>query len=106
MNYETEPVLIGQVVDIELDSVEHFEHDEIDYAIYRLASGFYATQGNCPCEENSLLSDGDINNEEIECPGCRKKFNIISGESVSESGFENLKICDVTIKDNDLYLNI
>ena len=42
MNTEIEPVHIGQEDDIEIGSVENFEHEEIDYAIFRLESGFFA----------------------------------------------------------------
>ena len=66
MNEEIEPILIGGVEDIDPDSVEHFEHEEVDYAIYRLDSGFYATQGTCVCEEGALLSEGTIEKEEID----------------------------------------
>ena len=40
MNMEIEPVHIGQQDDIDVGSVENFEHEEIDYAIFRLESGF------------------------------------------------------------------
>jgi hypothetical protein len=45
MNEENEPILIGEAGDIEPNSVEHFEYEETDYAIYNLESGFYSTQG-------------------------------------------------------------
>ena len=47
MNKEVEPIPIGEVEDIDKGSVENFEHEEIDYAIFRLESGFFATQGQC-----------------------------------------------------------
>ena len=51
---EIEPILIGELEDIEKESVENFEHEEIDYAIFHLESGFYATQGHCNCEEQAF----------------------------------------------------
>ena len=33
---EIEPILIGELKDIDKDSVENFEYEEIDYAIYHL----------------------------------------------------------------------
>jgi hypothetical protein len=45
MNLEIEPVHVGEEEDIDVGSVENFEHEEIDYAIFRLESGFFATQG-------------------------------------------------------------
>ena len=40
MNDEIEPVHIGQPEDIDVGSVENFEHEEINYAIFGLESGF------------------------------------------------------------------
>ena len=40
MNDEIEPILIGEVDDIDVGSVENFEYDDVNYAIYRLESGF------------------------------------------------------------------
>ena len=54
MNDEIEPILIGEVADIDVGSVENFEYDDVNYAIYRLESGFFATEGNCPCAEKTL----------------------------------------------------
>ena len=49
MNLEIEPVHVGGEEDVDVGSVENFEHEEIDYAIFRLESGFFATQGHCYC---------------------------------------------------------
>ena len=49
MNLEIEPVHVGEEEDVDVGSVENFEHEEIDYAIFRLESGFFATQGHCYC---------------------------------------------------------
>ena len=66
MNTEIEPVHIGQEDDIEIGSVENFEHEEIDYAIFRLESGFFATQGHCVCEDQAFLSESNVEGEELE----------------------------------------
>ena len=57
MNDEIEPIFIGEVDDIDIGSVENFEYEDINYSIYRLESGFFATEGNCPCAEKTLLSE-------------------------------------------------
>ena len=106
MNDEVESILIGQAEDIEPNNAEHFEHEEIDYAIYHLDSGFYATQGMCTCKDNALLSEGTIENEEIECFSCGKSFSIVSGDCVSNPEIQGLKVYDVATDGNDLYLNI
>ena len=43
MNDEIEPIFIGEVDDIDVGSVENFEHEDVNYAIYRIESGFFAT---------------------------------------------------------------
>tara|TARA_B000000532_G_C18633633_1_gene305202 strand:- start:216 stop:536 length:321 start_codon:yes stop_codon:yes gene_type:complete len=106
MNEEIEPILIGEVDDIEIGSVENFEYDDINYAIYRLDSGFFATQGHCTCVERTLLSESDIEGEELECPSCGNSFSIVSGDSISDLDQEPLRIYDVTEDDGKLYLNI
>ena len=106
MNVENEPIQIGDLQDIDQDSVENFEHEEMDYAIYHLQIGFFATQGHCNCEEQAFLSEGTLEGEELECANCNKTFSVVSGESISDPEVPSLKIYDVTEKDGKLYLNI
>ena len=106
MNNENELVLIGQLEDLDKDSVANFEYDEIDYAIYHLESGFFATQGHCHCEEQALLSEGAIEGEELECANCGRTFSIVSGDPVSDLEVKPLKIYNVAEKDGNLFLNL
>ena len=104
MNEENDPVYIGQSDDIDEDTVENFEHEEIDYAIYRLKSGFYATQGHCHCEEQAYLSEGNIDTEELECASCGQIFSIVSGDSISDPEAIPLKTYDMSNDDENIYL--
>ena len=106
MNDEIEPIHIGEVIDIEIGSVENFEHEEIDYAIFHLESGFFATQGHCNCEEQALFSEGNVDGEELECPSCSRTYSIVSGDAISDPEALPLKIYDITEEDGKLYLNI
>ncbi len=103
---ENEPIIIGDSEDIDKDSVENFEHEEMDYAIYHLESGFFATQGHCNCEEQAFLSEGTIEGEELECASCSKTFSIVSGDPISDVEAGPLKIYDVTEKDGKLYISL
>ena len=103
---ENEPILIGEQEDIDKDCVENFEHEEIDYAIYHLESGFFATQGHCNCEEQAFLNEGTIKGEELKCSSCGKTFSIVSGDPISDLEAKPLKIYDVTKEDGKLYLNL
>ena len=106
MNKEIEPILIGESIDIDEESVENFEHEEIDYAIFRLSSGFFATQGHCICEEQAYLSEASIENEELECASCGRTFSIVSGDSTDDSESPPIKIFDITEEKGKIYLNI
>ena len=106
MNTEIEPVHIGQEDDIEIGSVENFEHEEIDYAIFRLESGFFATQGHCVCEDQAFLSESNVEGEELECASCGNIFRIDSGDSLSDLELPSLKIYDIYEEDGDIYLNL
>ena len=106
MNKEVEPIHIGEVEDIDKGSVENFEHEEIDYAIFRLESGFFATQGHCNCENQAFLSEASIEKEELECASCGNIYSIVSGDSISDDELLSLKIYDVSEEDGSIYLNL
>ena len=106
MNVEMEPILIGDVDDIEVGSVENFEYEDLNYAIYRLESGFFATQGNCICSERTLLSEADVEGEELECPSCGNTFSIVSGDPISDLDQAHLRVYDVTEEDGSIFLNL
>ena len=103
---EIEPILIGDLKDIDKDSVENFEYEEINYAIYHLENGIFATQGRCNCEDQAFLSEGSIEGEELECASCGKTVSIVSGDPISDPEAGPLKIYDVTEEDGNLYLNL
>ena len=106
MNQEVEPVYIGEVEDIDKEGVENFEHEEIDYAIFHLESGFFATQGYCNCEDQSFLSEGNIEGEEVECASCGDIYSIVSGDPINNEELIPLKIYDVFEEDNNIFLNL
>ena len=106
MNEEIEPIHIGEKEDIDINSVENFEHEEIDYAIFRLESGFFATQGHCFCEDQYFLSESNVEGEELECASCGNTFSIVSGDPISNLELPSLKIYDVYLEDGEIYLSI
>lgn len=106
MNIEIEPVHVGEEEDVDVGSVENFEHEEIDYAIFRLESGFFATQGHCYCEGQTFLSESNIEGEELECPSCGSTFSIVSGDPISDLELPPLKTYDIYEEDGEIYLNL
>ena len=106
MNTEVEPVHIGQEDDIDVGSVENFEHEEIDYAIFRIESGFFALQGHCHCQDQTFISESSIEGEELECASCGNTFSIVSGDPISDLELSSLKMYDIIEEDGEIYLNL
>ena len=106
MNNEIEIVHIGELDDIDVGSVENFEHDEKNYAIFHLENSFFATQGHCNCEEKAFLSEAAVEGEELECASCGNAYSIVSGDSISDPELPPLKFYDVSEEDGSLYLNL
>ena len=106
MNQEIEPIHIGEVEDVDKQSVENFEYEDIDYAIFHLDSGFFATQGHCNCQDQTYLSEGSVEGEEVECASCGDIYSIVSGEPVNNEEMMSLKIYDVSEEDSNIYLNL
>ena len=106
MNIEIDPVYIGEEDDIDIGSVENFEHEEIDYAIFRLDSGFFATQGHCYCEDQAFISESNVEGEELECASCGNTYSIVSGDPISDLELPSLKIYDVFEEEGNIYLNL
>ena len=77
MKEENEPILIGESEDIDQNCAENFEHEDIDYTIYHLNSGFFATQGHCSCEEQAFFSEGTIEDEDL------KFSDVVSSKYIS-----------------------
>ena len=96
----------GEEEDIDIGSVENFEHEEIDYAIFRLESGFFATQGHCYCENQTFLSESSVEGEELECASCGNIFSIVSGDPISDLELPPLKTYDIYEEDGNIYLNL
>ena len=106
MNQEIEPIHIGEVEDVDKQSVENFEHEDIDYAIFHLESGFFATQGHCNCEDQAFFSEGNVELEEIECASCGDIYSIVSGDPINNEELMPLKIYDILEEDENIYLNL
>lgn len=106
MNHEIEPIHIGEVEDVDKQSVENFEFEDINYAIFHLDSGFFATQGHCNCSEQAFLSEGNVEGEEVECASCGDIYSIVSGDPINNEELFPLKIYDVSEEDENIYLNL
>jgi 3-phenylpropionate/trans-cinnamate dioxygenase ferredoxin component len=68
--------------DIDPEDVVPFVYDGKDYAIYRSpGDGYYATDAHCT-HEQTLLCDGLVIGNVIECPKHNGRFDYTSGQAL------------------------
>ena len=77
--------------EIELEDVKGVILNRIPIAVYRLASGVYATQNRCT-HQLALLSRGFVFDEVIECPVHQGRFHIPTGRAMGAPVTDALKI--------------
>jgi 3-phenylpropionate/trans-cinnamate dioxygenase ferredoxin subunit len=78
-----EPLLYPffNIADLEAEDVIGVEINGTSYVVYRISSGYYATDGICTHEQTSL-ANGFVNGDRIECPKHNCRFHIPSGKAV------------------------
>ena len=96
---------VGPTDSIEEEDLIRFDHGEKTFCVYRLADGFYATDGMCT-HETVHLEDGLVMDDEIECPMHQGIFNIKSGEALSPPACEDLKTYPVKVDNDKIFIKI
>ena len=71
---------------IDREDVIPFDHDGNAYAIYRSPEdAYFATDGHCT-HEQTLLCDGLVMDDVIECPKHNGRFDYTSGKALGAPG--------------------
>jgi len=91
--------------DIDEEDLVRFDHGEQTFCIYNTPKGFFATDGMCT-HEDQHLEFGMVIDTVIECPRHQGRFDIISGEALSEPVCVNLKTFPVKVEDGDVYIQL
>lgn len=91
--------------DIDEEDLICWEHNGHVYAIYNTDDGFFATDGMCTHEEQSL-EDGLVIDQVIECPLHGGRFDIKSGKALSAPVCVDLKIYHVKIEGDQVFIQI
>jgi nitrite reductase/ring-hydroxylating ferredoxin subunit len=97
---------------IKIDSVEDFSddvrvyiHEDVPIAVFKLEDGFYAIDDTCSHDEASL-SEGEIEDHEIECPMHGARFDITSGENLSFPAVVPVNSYPVKVENGDIYIKV
>ena len=92
--------------DIDSEDVIPFDHGGNAYAIYRSPDdAFYATDGHCS-HEQTLLCDGLVMDDVIECPKHNGRFDYISGKALGAPVLIDLRTYPTKVINGTVYIDV
>ena len=93
------------VDDVDPEDVIPFEHDGVEYAIFRSAeSEYFATAGVCT-HEFQLLCDGFVMGNVIECPKHNGRFDYRTGAALSAPAIVPLQTFATRVEGDRVLVN-
>ncbi|NRB19820.1 MAG: non-heme iron oxygenase ferredoxin subunit [Rhodobacteraceae bacterium] len=93
------------IEDIDEEDLITWEHDGHTYAIYNTENGFFASDGMCTHEDQSL-EDGLVIDCVIECPLHGGRFDICTGKALSAPAYTDLKTYPVKMKNSRILIEV
>ena len=91
--------------EIEPEDAFPFQHSGRSYAVYRLDSGYYATDGLCTHEQVELAF-GIVVGDVIECPLHQGRFEIPTGRAIGAPACVDLATYPVKQEDDGIYIRL
>jgi len=90
---------VGPVDQLDVDAVVRVDVGDATYAVYRLDTGVFATDGICTHSRRVHLADGVVIGGAIECPKHNGRFDIATGEPTRAPVCEALATHPVDVVD-------
>lgn len=95
-----------EVDDVEPEDVIPFRHGGVDYAIFRSPDDeFFATAGHCT-HERTLLCDGLVMDNIIECPKHNGRFDYTTGQAEGAPVIIDIAIYPTKTENGTVYIDI
>ncbi len=91
--------------EVEEEDVIRFDYGDRTFAVYRLAGGYFATDGLCTHEQQHL-ADGLVIDDIIECPLHQGRFHIPSGKVKGAPACIDLKTYPVKLEGGVVFIEI
>jgi len=98
-------IRVCEADEIDEEDLVRFDHDGHSYAVYNTEKGFFATDGHCTHEEQSL-EDGIVTGTVIECPLHQGRFDVMTGRALSAPVCVDLKTYPVRVDAGTIYINL
>lgn len=94
------------VDEVDLEDVVPFQHEGVDYAIYRSPDDeFFATAGHCT-HERMLLCDGLVTDNIIECPRHNGRFDYRTGKAKGAPVIVDLRTYPVRVEGDTVFIDV
>jgi len=74
-------------------------------AVFKLGEDFHATDNVCP-HAFALLTDGFVEDGEVECPLHAAKFDIKSGKCLGPPAEDDLAVYEVKVENGDVFVRL
>jgi 3-phenylpropionate/trans-cinnamate dioxygenase ferredoxin subunit len=92
--------------DIDPEDVVPFDHGGRAYAIYRSPDDrYYATDGRCT-HEQTLLCDGLVMDDVIECPKHNGRFDYTTGRALGAPVLVDLRTYPTKVMNGTVYIEV
>lgn len=94
-------VRLANLDEVPPSSIKGFEVGGRQIALYNVRGNIYCTSNICT-HAYALLSDGFLDELEIECPLHAGRFSVITGKALCSPVLEDLKIYETKIVDSEI----
>ncbi len=92
--------------DIEEGQVAGFRVGKHDVAVYHLAGGEFRATDNICTHEFAQMSDGWLEDGEIECPLHAAKFDVRTGKALCAPAEKDLAVYELKVEGDDLLVKL
>jgi 3-phenylpropionate/trans-cinnamate dioxygenase ferredoxin subunit len=91
--------------EVEEEDVAEVTVDGKPYAVYRIAAGYFATDGLCT-HEQAPLADGFVSGDTVECAKHNARFHIPSGKALRKPALRDLCTYPIRREGDELFIGL
>ena len=99
-------VRVASVSDVPKGEVIDVQVGDRDIALYHLEDGEFCATDNFCTHEFARLSNGFLEDNEIECPLHAARFDVRTGKVLDPPATENLRTYPVRVVDNEIQIKL
>lgn len=98
---ETTFVKVAEVGELPPGEMKMVEVGDAQILLANVGGNIYACDNVCT-HAGAPLSEGELDEDQVECPLHGSVFNVVTGEIISPPAVENLRLFQVTIEGQDI----